>query len=59
MASVRRTVDKRQRVKKPRYQVEVVINEQVVNMFADTGADISVMSVKKAEEIGLALNKKK
>ena len=59
VASVRRTVDKRQRVKKPRYQVEVVINEQVVNMFADTGADISVMSVKKAEEIGLALNKTK
>lgn len=42
VASVRRTVDKRQRVKKPRYQVEVVINKQVVNMFADTVADISV-----------------
>ena len=28
-------------------------------MFADTGADISVMSAKKAEQIGLTLNKTK
>ena len=44
---------------KPRYQIEVVVNENVVPVFADTGADISVMSLKVAKQIKLPLNKTK
>ena len=45
--------------KEPRYLVQVVVKEKHVNMFADTGADISVMSRKTADELGLPLTKTK
>ena len=44
---------------KPRYQVDVVINESLVPAFADTGADISVVSLKTANSIKLPLTKTK
>ena len=59
VAAARRTCPTNRKTKKPRYLVEVVINEKRVEMFADTGADISVMPLKKAKELGLALNKTK
>ena len=43
----------------PRYEVDVVINEKSTRAFADTGADISVMSKSKARELGLKLCKAK
>ena len=43
--------------KTPRYEVDVVINEKVTQAFADTGADISVMSKARAKELGLPLSK--
>ncbi len=45
----------RRTTKPPRYEVEVVINEQTTKAFADTGADISVMSRKQAKALGLKL----
>ena len=56
VAAARRKNPTRQS-KKPGYQVEVVVNETTTEMFADTGADISVMSAKKVEQLGLTLNK--
>ena len=44
---------------KSRYQVEVIIKERRVSAFADTGADICVMSRKKAEALALPLGKTK
>lgn len=41
--------------KNSRYQVRVVIKEHVVPAFADTGADINVMSRETAAELGLQL----
>ena len=45
------------KTKKPRYQVQVVVKERMVNMFADTGADISVMSKRMADELELPLTR--
>ena len=42
---------------KLRYQVEVIINEQPTTMFADTGADVCVMSLENAEKLQLPLNR--
>ena len=43
----------------PRYQVPVVIKEKEVMMFADTGADISVIPRSLAHELDLPLVKTK
>ena len=43
--------------KAPRYQVQVIVKEREVSMFADTGADISVMSKEMADELKLPLAK--
>ena len=45
--------------KSPRYQVSVVIKEMPVVVFADTGADVSVVSFALASELGLPLVKTK
>ena len=45
--------------KSPRYQVNVIIKENEVQAFADTGADISVMSLRLATKLGLPLQKTK
>ena len=41
----------------PRYQVDVIINEKETKAFADTGADVSVMSEKNAKKLGLELSR--
>ena len=43
----------------PRYEVEVVINGETTKAFADTGADINVMSKRRSKELGLKLCKTK
>ena len=43
--------------KKKKFEVDIVIKETPVKAFADTGADICIMSKKKAKEIGLKLMK--
>ena len=43
--------------RRPRYQVDVVVKEKVVSMFADTGADISIMSKKMADKLNLPLTR--
>ena len=43
----------------PRYEVEVVVNGQITKAFADTGADIPVMSKSRAKALGLKLCKAK
>ena len=43
--------------RKPNYQVQITIKEQTIPAFADTGADISVMSLKQAKTLNLPLNK--
>ena len=45
--------------KKPKYAVEVILNEKSTTMFADTGADVSVMSLKTAKQLQLPLNRTK
>ena len=50
---------KRLSPKRSRYQVPVLIKERVVSMFADTGADISVISRRLAKELQLPLIKTK
>ena len=45
------------RTSRPRYEIGVVINEQPVAAFADTGADVSVMSEKVAKQLGLHLTR--
>ena len=42
-----------------RYKVEVTIKENRVKAFADTGADICIMSKKKATELSLGMKKTK
>ena len=44
---------------KPRYQVDIVINEKPCTAFADTGADICVMSYTNSKSLGLKLQKTK
>ena len=56
VAHVRRSATRIPKGKrKLRYEVPILIKEQVVNMFADTGADISVMSKTLAKELNLPL----
>jgi len=43
--------------KKPRYQVNITIKEQIIPAFADTGADINIMSLKNAKLLHLPLKK--
>ena len=57
VAHVRRSRTKSRQKSGIRYQVPVVIKEKVVKMFADTGADISVMSKSLSDELGLPLTK--
>ena len=62
VAHVRRSSTKSHRkrpVHRPRYQVPVVIKERKINMFADTGADISIISKSLADDLGLPLLKTK
>ena len=49
----------RKTTKAPRYEVDVVINGQTTKVFADTGADINVMSKAAAKKLGLKLCKSK
>ena len=51
----RKTKHIRKTSQAPRYEVEVVINGQVTKAFADTGADIPVMSRACAKKLGLKL----
>ena len=56
---------RRMRIKRPirrtnkskRYEVEVIIKDKVVKAFADTGADICVMSKRREKALGLKLMK--
>jgi hypothetical protein len=57
VAHTRRTKVRKMNTKKPRYQVEVIINEQPTTMFADTGADVCVMSLQNAKKLQLPLNR--
>ena len=57
VAHVRRSKRRSTQVKRSRYLVPVVIKEQLVDVFADTGADISVISKKLASSLGLPLVK--
>ena len=43
--------------KSKRYEVEIVIKEKPVRAFADTGADICIMSKRQAKALGLKLMK--
>ena len=45
--------------RKPRYKVEIILNEQRIKVLADTGADISVILRKMAEKLSLPLDKTK
>ena len=45
----------RKTVTKPQYEVEVIIEEKNVGIFADTGAGICVTSKKKAKKIGFTI----
>ena len=56
---MRRKKKVRRLSKRSRYQVEVVIKENLISAFADTGADINVMSQNQANNIGLPLTKTK
>ena len=42
-----------------RYEVDVVIKETSIKAFADTGADICIMSKKNAKQLGLKMKKTK
>ena len=59
IAHVRRAPCKRKKTKIPRYQVKVIIKEKEVPVFADTGADISVISLSLANTLDLPLTKTK
>lgn len=45
------------KITKPRYKVHVVVAEKRIKVFADTGADINVMSAKTATKLNLPLRK--
>ena len=55
----RKTKHVRKTSQAPRYEVEVVVNGEVTKAFADTGADIPVMSRACAKKLGLKLCKTK
>ena len=58
IAHVRRSRGSARPVKKTsKYQVPVIIREKEILMFADTGADISILSKRTAEELQLPLTK--
>ena len=59
VAHVRRTPNARPSCKKvsKKYQVSVLLKEKMVKMFADTGADISVIPKRLAKELDLPLVK--
>ena len=61
VAHVRRVAPNQKKTtsKLSRYQVEVIIKEHRVTVFADTGADVSVISLRQAEKLGLPLQKTK
>ena len=62
VAHVRRVPSKARRnktAKQPRYEVPVIIKEQQITMFADTGADISVIPKSLADQLNLPLAKTK
>ena len=60
VAHVRRSERKTRHPKKTsRYQVPVVIKEKKLLMFADTGADISILSKQTADDLNLPLTKTK
>ena len=46
-----------QDARKHRYEVQVIIKEHPVQAFADTGADICIMSKSQAKELGLPLKR--
>lgn len=48
-----------QKQQKPRYQVDVIIKEKIVPAFADTGADICIMSKKTATDLQIPIHKTK
>ena len=50
---------KKKSSKETKYEVEVIIKEHTAKAYADTGADICVMSRKKAKELNLPLQKTK
>ena len=60
---IRRMRSKTKEVRKatsaPRYEVEVIFNEQKAKAYADTGADIIVMSKREAKRLDLKLCKTK
>ena len=47
------------KTKPKRYEVDVIIKETPVRAFADTGADVCIMSKKRATSLGLTLLKTK
>ena len=53
----RKTKHVRRAAKTPRYEVEVLVNGETTKAFADTGADIPVMSRSRAKKLGLKLSK--
>ena len=55
VAHVRRSAARGSKRKRLRYEVPILIKEKVVHMFADTGADISVISKGLAKELDLPL----
>ena len=52
---VRKFKKVRKTAEAPRYEVEVVVNQQKTKAFADTGADINVMSRSEAKRLNLKL----
>lgn len=57
---MRRAEKKRHSKKtKPRYQVNVIIKETNIDAFADTGADICMMSKENAKKLDLSIQKTK
>ena len=54
-----RRAEKKRKTKResPRYEVEVIIKETKIKAFADTGADICIMSKKNAEELNLPIKR--
>ena len=58
-ARCRRSGSNHPQKKRLRYEVPILIKEKVVDMYADTGADVSVMSHKLSKELELPLVKTK
>ena len=60
IAHVRRVSPKaRIRKSSSRFEVQVMVKEKAIKAFADTGADVSVMSLETANELNLPLTKTK